>query len=221
MRILLARRAGMEEGFVEGVFNLLTEYQRPFLDHELDRVVGNAIPQFRDRVEGEPMSTNDVPGANAKNFDKLAPGCWAEHDDGSLVIVLATEANRVLFEVFDTTEEPITTWKYALTLAEFNKRFSVPPTGASDIKWVWHDKTDFPIDRIIEEGAKPGPDFASATDQLSAAERLRRSLGDKGVPEAAPVDPASFAHLRDQILNIPGARKIWEGIQDALKSIRP
>jgi hypothetical protein len=47
------------------------------------------------------MSTNDVPGARAENHDQLAIGCWAEHDDGSLVLVESTEAGRVIFSVFD------------------------------------------------------------------------------------------------------------------------
>lgn len=33
------------------------------------------------------MSTNDVPGANPVNRDVLAMGCWAEHEDGSLILV--------------------------------------------------------------------------------------------------------------------------------------
>jgi len=33
------------------------------------------------------MSTNDVPGAKAANNDALAMGCWAEHADGSLILM--------------------------------------------------------------------------------------------------------------------------------------
>lgn len=32
------------------------------------------------------MSTNDVPGAKTENRDVLAMGCWAEHEDGSLIL---------------------------------------------------------------------------------------------------------------------------------------
>lgn len=37
------------------------------------------------------MSTQDVPGANRANRDQLASGCWAEHEDGSLLFVKARD----------------------------------------------------------------------------------------------------------------------------------
>lgn len=47
------------------------------------------------------MSTNDVPGANPVNGDKLGMGCWAEHQDGSMILVEGTEGNRVIYSIFD------------------------------------------------------------------------------------------------------------------------
>ena len=43
------------------------------------------------------MSTNDVPGAKKENDDTLHGGCWAEHPDGSLMVVYAVEGARVIF----------------------------------------------------------------------------------------------------------------------------
>ena len=47
------------------------------------------------------MSTNDVPGANPANADKLGAGSWAEHEDGSLIFVKGTERGDVVYEMFD------------------------------------------------------------------------------------------------------------------------
>ena len=52
------------------------------------------------------MSTNDVPGADPRNSDELATGCWAEHEDGSLIFVESTEVNRVIYSVFDMSRTP-------------------------------------------------------------------------------------------------------------------
>lgn len=47
------------------------------------------------------MSTNDVPGLNPKNRDELHAGCWAEHDNGTLIYVLGTEGNKVIYDLFE------------------------------------------------------------------------------------------------------------------------
>jgi len=47
------------------------------------------------------MSTNDVPGYNPANADTLKALCWAEHKDGSLILVESTENGRVIFSMFD------------------------------------------------------------------------------------------------------------------------
>src|SRR5262245_2443793 len=120
------------------------------------------------------MSTNDVPGANPANNDELAMGCWAEHDDGSLIFVESTEANRVIYSIFDLAKEPPIEYRDAMPESSFKKTFSWK-TGAFE-KWTWHDKTPFPWDRIIENGFADGEKPVSADHTLTAAERVAESL---------------------------------------------
>jgi hypothetical protein len=126
------------------------------------------------------MATHDVPGANAQNADVLATGCWAEHKDGSLIFVKSTESGRVIYEIFDTADDPPTVYTDAMPEREFKKFFSFAPTGKSVIEWTWHDKTPFPWDRIIKTTKRPAPGFASADDQLTAAQRVVESLKRRG-----------------------------------------
>lgn len=138
------------------------------------------------------MSTNDVPGAVAANNDTLGMGCWAENDDGSLVLVESTEANRVIFSVFDMSRDPIMEYRSAMPDGDFKRYFSWTVPGAKKkAKWTWHDKTAFPWDRIIKEGAKPGVKYASAGDQLNAAQRVAEDLKMKG----GAFDPSEFEGL--------------------------
>lgn len=162
------------------------------------------------------MSTNDVPGASPVNGDKLGVGCWAEHEDGSLIFVKSTEQGRVVFEMFDTSQTPVVNYTHAMTEPEFKRRFSLPPVGVSGDEWTWHDKTAFPWDRVIKAGAKPGVHYASADDQLSAAARTAESLGAKGAETA----PSDFAHLVDLVKQHPVGRAIVTGIQAALSELR-
>ncbi len=122
------------------------------------------------------MSTNDVPGAKASNGDTLALGSWAEHDDGSLIFVESTEGGRVIYSVFDMSKDPVVEYRDAESEAQFKKSFSWDPSKPKTEKWTWHDKTPFPWDRIIKAGVSDGPRFASARDQLTAAERLAQRL---------------------------------------------
>lgn len=137
------------------------------------------------------MSTNDVPGYNPKNADKLAMGCWGESPDGSLIFVEGVENGRVIYSMFDAAFDPVVEYRDAMPEAEFKTVFSwkanrtavkgkpsdkVPAT----IQWTWHDKTEFPWDRVIKKGAKDGARFASAHDQLSDAQRVADSLKLRG-----------------------------------------
>lgn len=140
------------------------------------------------------MSTNDVPGAKPENRDQLAMGCWAEHDDGSLILVESTEGGRIVYSIFDVARKPITEYRDAMAEGAFKKQFSWK--GGADIKWTWHDKTAFPWDRIIREGARDGARFADVEEQLSAAERVRRS---REIQRGTPVDPDDIAHRFDQL----------------------
>lgn len=133
------------------------------------------------------MSTNDVPGYNPSNRDQLAMGCWAEHEDGSLIFVESTESSRVIYSIFDLSGGHITEYRDAMPEGDFKKSFSYDPKQKKKDKWVWHDKTAFPWDRVIKSGARDGARFASASDQLSAAQRVAESLRLRGV-ERSPDD---------------------------------
>lgn len=138
------------------------------------------------------MSTNDVPGANPKNADVLAAGSWAEHDDESLIFVEGNEQGRVIFCVFDASKTPIIQYRHAMPEKTFKTTFSWK--GDDDEKWTWHDKTPFPWDRIIKGGLEDGPGYASAEDQLTAAERVAKSLRMRG----EEIDEGTFSHRREE-----------------------
>lgn len=122
------------------------------------------------------MSTNDVPGANPVNADVLAMGCWAEHEDGSLIFVQSVEGGRAIYSMFDLSKDPILEYRDAMSVMSFEKTFSWKPKDKNSIKWTWHDKTPFPWDRVIKAGATDGQKYASASDLLTAAERVANDL---------------------------------------------
>lgn len=117
------------------------------------------------------MSHNDVPGHKPEHRDELAHGCWAEHEDGSLILVEAVEGGRVVYCMFDLLEDPIIEYRDAMAEGGFKKSFSWPSDTGD--KWTWHDKTLFPWDRIMEK-TPPGSRYASADDQMTAAQRVAR-----------------------------------------------
>lgn len=124
------------------------------------------------------MATHDVPGANPANNDKLAAMAWAEHADGSLILVESTEGGRVVFSVFDTSQDPILEYRHALMEDDFKAKFSWKSGNqVTADKWTWHDKTPFDWDRVIKAGAQPGLKYPSAGDQLTAAQRVAQALG--------------------------------------------
>jgi hypothetical protein len=141
------------------------------------------------------MSTNDVPGAKLQNNDELAMGCWAEHEDGSLIFVESTEGGRCIYSIFDMTT-PVIEFRDSMAVGAFKKMFSWDPKNPKSEKWTWHDKTPFPWDRIIRAGHKDGSRHASAEDLLSAAERVRRS---REIHRGREVDVEEVASRIDQI----------------------
>jgi hypothetical protein len=157
------------------------------------------------------MSTNDVPGANPANRDELGVGCWAEHDDGSLIFVESTEGNRVIYSMFDMSKDPPIEYRDAMPETSFKKTFSYD-ARASNEKWVWHDKTPFPWDRIIKNGFSDGGRMPSADHIMSAAERVAESLRLRG----ANMRPQDLRHRADQV-----APKdvIWDKISRALAEL--
>lgn len=169
------------------------------------------------------MSTHDVPGAVAAHNDVLAMGCWGEHADGSLIFVQSTENGRVIYMMFDTAEDPVIEYRDAMPEADFKSTFSwsaeAKPSkknkkvgAVADVKWTWHDKTPFPWDRVIKQGAKNGARFASADDQLSAAARVAASLNLR----AKALDPKDVEHMADQSRPLNKVRKLVKKLGDAL-----
>jgi hypothetical protein len=187
------------------------------------------------------MSTKDVPGANPANKDTLAMGCWAEAADGSLLLVEGLENGTVIFTMFDVGQDPVVEFRDATPEVEFKTAFSfgVDRSGLkdsklakvpSDIKWTWHDKTPFPWSRAIKFGARSGMRYATASDQLAAADRVRDSMAK--APHA-PVEPKTAAskvaesldlkaqklrdtsHLSDRVVKAAGGiiRRIGEKLE--------
>lgn len=161
------------------------------------------------------MSTDDVPGANPANKDILAAGCWAEHDDGSLLYVKGTENEQVVYELFDVAQDPPVYYPDAMTEKAFKASFSYPPVGKSAEKWTWHDKTPFPWSRVMKTFDKPRPSYADVHEQLSAAARVAQSLrlrAQRLTPEGVePMTPRSVP---------TGGRGIVRRLKDALAALR-
>lgn len=157
------------------------------------------------------MSTNDVPGANPTNGDSLRMGCWAEHEDKSMIFVESTELDRVVYSLFDVSRDPPLEFRDAMAEDEFKKTFSWPnKTGE---KWTWHDKTPFPWDRIMRD-FPAGTRVASASAMSTAAARIAESLGLRG----RRVEGEDIGHLRDELRS---ATTIIDRLQRALNRINP
>lgn len=152
------------------------------------------------------MSTNDVPGAVAGNNDTLAMGCWAEHQDKSLMFVESTEGGNVVYSMFDVSREPAIEFRDAMPEADFKKTFSWPNKLGE--KWTWHDKTPFPWDQVMKD-FPAGSRVASAGAMQTAARRAAEALGLR----ARTVDPSEVAHLRTQLR---AAQAVVDGVQRAL-----
>lgn len=126
------------------------------------------------------MATTDVPGYNPTNNDKLSRGSWAEHDDGSLIFVKDIDENdRVIFDLYDLAnlQHPIF-YPNALALYEFEKTFSYEPKKKKkvNLKWTWHDKTEFPWERVMRVIQSPLPVATNVQDTLTAAAQMAQSL---------------------------------------------
>lgn len=161
------------------------------------------------------MSTNDVPGANPVNNDELTMGCWAEHDDGSLIFVESTESVRVIYSMFDLSKSPPVEYRDAMSEVSFKKTFSWDPTKTKgpNEKWTWHDKTPFPWDSIIKLGVPDGGRFAAAEHLMSAAERVAESLKLKGAGISRDI-----GHRADQAR--ARANTIWNKLGRAIGELR-
>jgi len=160
------------------------------------------------------VSTNDVPGANPKNADVLALGCWAEHEDGSLILVESVEAGTAVYSIFDVGQDPPVEYRDAMQEKGFKERFSWTPEKAKKdkgtIKWTWHDKTPFPWQKVMRD-FPAGQRQVSAGGLLNAAQRVAESL--KLRADKVRTRPESPAFQR-------AATKIMEGIKDAILSLK-
>lgn len=169
------------------------------------------------------MSTNDVPGHNPVHKDKLAMGCWAEHADGSLILVESVEGGRIIYSVFNMAATPPVEYRDAMPQKGFEEHFSFTkkskkkkddlPLGGI---WTWHDKTPFPWNKIIKEGAVDGIRHACVDDQLNAALRVAkaRDLINKGIP----VNTTKMKIFADRVA-IKG-RVIVDKLQRAIGELR-
>ncbi len=143
------------------------------------------------------MSTHDVPGAKAENKDELTMGCWAEHEDGSLVFVEGVEGGDVVYSMFDVQTDPPVEYRDAMPRDGFVSQFSWPTVD--DIEWTWHDKTSFPWDRVMENFPS-GTRAPSAAQTLSAAQRVAQSL-DLQAQELRPVQQRRAGGLLKQLVD--------------------
>lgn len=148
------------------------------------------------------MSTNDVPGARPENHDVLAMGCWAEHEDGSLIFVEGTEQAKVIYSVFDMSKEPPFEYRDAMPETTFKRTYSWDPKGKkpTNEKWTWHDKTPFPWERIVQNFAD-GSRYPSAGHVATAAERIRQTRTRHEEESTAASRVADALHLEGRALD--------------------
>jgi len=161
------------------------------------------------------MSTHDVPGANPANNDQLKMGCWAEHEDGSLIFVESTEGERVVYSMFDIAKTPLLEYRDAMAKATFEKTFTYDPDDDLDpakIVWTWHDKTPFDWNRVIRAGGQDGPRHASAEHTRTAAQRVAESLELRG-------DQISrdLGHRAETVVN--RSRGVWDKLSRAIAEL--
>lgn len=159
------------------------------------------------------MSTEDVPGYKPENRDQLAMGCWAEHEDESLILVESTEGGRVIYNIFDMSKKPVVEYRDSMAEGAFKKAFSWS-SGKSTERWTWHDKTPFPWDRIIKAGARDGVRHADVEDLITAAERVRRS---REIHQGHVVDEAEVSSRVERLGD--KAERILDRLQRAISEL--
>lgn len=135
------------------------------------------------------MATHSVPGKKPENQDVLARGCWAEHNDGSLLIVHGIEEGTVVYSLFGARTE----WSGRMEEDEFKTRYSFSERQDRDEawRWLWHDKTPFPSERIVNAGMR------SSENVKPAAQRVAEALGLRARSLAGDVGPQVVRELKD------------------------
>ena len=161
------------------------------------------------------MSTQDVPGHGSAKSDTLCMGVWGEHNDGSLLFVESTEGGRVIYSIFDMAHDPIVEYRDAMPEKGFKETFSFDSKNSKvDDGWVFHDKTPFPWDNVMAAGAKDGVRYASAEDQLNAAQKVAESMKLR----SRTFNQNNWEHLREQIGR--KGRMIADKIQRAVDELK-
>jgi len=162
------------------------------------------------------MSTEQVPGAEVENNDDLHIGCWAEHKDGSMILVEGvTDDGIVVFSMFDFSDkkDPIE-YRSSMPINGFNKSFSYNDGDdrSKKIIWTWHDKTAFPWDRVMSQ-LRDGVKDISVNKTLSAAQRIIDSLKTK--VEGGPLTKTRAQELQ-KYMKPSLASKVMQRIQKAI-----
>lgn len=142
------------------------------------------------------MCEHDVPGVGKNANEILAAGCWAEHEDGSLIYVKGTEGGRIIYDIFDLSSDPATYFTDAMPETQFKDFYSWDSTKTGSIKWTWHDKTPFPWDKVIKNVKKPTPQFVNIDDYVSAAKKVFDSLRKMG--RDVNVKQSNLGHMADR-----------------------
>lgn len=173
-------------------------YSGDILREAANRLIDLAIENhnLKTTIERLHMSTNDVPGANPRNGDELRMGCWAEHADGSLIFVEGTEDQRVVYSIFDMSQVPPVEYRDTMSIGGFKTAFSWNPKDSKSEKWTWHDKSPFPWDKIIKNGAKDGVRLPHADEYENAAQRVRKS---REIHQGRPVDEDVIDTMIDKL----------------------
>lgn len=120
------------------------------------------------------MATPDVPGANPAHKDFLSANNWAEHDDGSLILVNQIEEGIVIFSLFDLLKG--TEYRTAMEVPDFQRKFSTCFDKKEDDpieQWTWHDKTKFPWDRLFDTDSV---DYEGDMSLVTTYERAKKTL---------------------------------------------
>jgi hypothetical protein len=176
------------------------------------------------------MSTTDTPGYRKENNDELAAGCWAEHADGSLLLVESTEADRVIYSLFHLGLTPakgkpfsasdvdgggVKDYRDVRTTTAFKREYSYDPAkdkgdGVSE-RWTWHDKTPFPWQRVIDAGMQfaklreAAGGNTQATRAIAAAAKLGDAVPGEGAePFATPAELLTAAQRVAATLKLKG-----------------
>ena len=167
------------------------------------------------------MSTNDVPGYKKENNDELGVGCWGEHSDGSMIFVEGVESGKVVYSIFDLSNDPPLEYRDAMPSSGFKSHFSWDPDDDDSIQWTWHDKSSFPWDKVMAN-FKDGQRYPSAEDQITSAKKVSRALRIKGrrLEEQTITDKLRELNVKSKVVIGRKGKVIMDKIQRAIGELR-